>query len=228
MFEKMDETIPGETEKYNRNNPKFKKLILKKILTESEINYLVKNYYPSYDSSDSSDDSSEEDQDIDVEGDKQLEEGVADVMEQVVEEVANPKAEENQSQNVLETNVCDICDKELSSKYSLKLHKERVHLKMKKFICDHQGCDGQFFTKHILLRHKKTVHQNIFISNENKCDKKSANVLDLKTYSKLNLLDVTKSPAIQFITLGDIKKLGGNSTKNTSFIPISSYFQSKQ
>ena len=206
----MNETIPAENEIYNRDNEKFKKLILKKILTESEINYLVKNYYPSYDSSDSSDDSAEEDQDIDEEPDKQVEEGVAE-----------PKPEEKPSvESVLETKVCDICNKEFKAKYYLKLHKENVHLKIRKFVCDHQGCDRKFSTKQILLNHKKNIHQNevkVFKRNESKSGKKSAKGLNLKIRfkkfkpKKLNLSVDNELPEKNIITYS---KLDQESLRN--------------
>ena len=127
----------------------FKKLIFKKLLTESEINYLVTNFKPScgyY--SDSSDDSSQQDTDSEEEVDQNVGKGVAE-----------PKHEDKPSdESAVERDVCDICNKTFKAKNYLKLHKESVHLKIRKFKCNEKDCGKSFTQKGNLVRHKAVRH----------------------------------------------------------------------
>lgn len=165
--------------------------MFKKILTESEINHLIKNYKPfgNY-GSDSSEESSEEEQSIEEEVDRKVTESEA---------VAEPKPEEKQSlQRVAGIHVCDVCNKGFKNKYNLKLHKESVHLKIRKFVCDHRGCGRRFAQNVNLAKHKQIGHQNIkFKCSESFCGKEFTTKQNLKFHFKrkhLKLSDVNQLP----------------------------------
>ena len=128
----------------------FEKLIFKKLLTESEIIYLVTNFKPScgyY--SDSSDDSSQQDTDSEDEVDQNVGKGVVE-----------PKHEGKLSvESEAERDVCDICNKTFKTKNYLKLHKKSVHFKIRKFKCNERDCDKSFTQKGHLVKHKAVRHQ---------------------------------------------------------------------
>ena len=53
---------------------------------------------------------------------------------------------------------CELCDKTLKYKNSLKLHHENFHAE-KRYQC--QYCDNQFTSKSSYQKHKRSIHENI-------------------------------------------------------------------
>ena len=79
---------------------------------------------------------------------------------------------------------CNECDKEFTMKYSLKLHHQTVHLKIKKFVCD--SCNMSFGYKHHLKRHHNSVHLKLKPYKCASCDNCYVEKSDLKIHMKVH------------------------------------------
>ena len=51
--------------------------------------------------------------------------------------------------------ICDICNKGLSSKKTIRLHMA-IHMKRRRFECNH--CSKTFTSKYTLIGHKRRIH----------------------------------------------------------------------
>ena len=87
----------------------------------------------------------------------------------------------NKEESIFE---CNECDKQFTMKYSLKLHHQTVHLKLKKFLCD--TCKMTFGYKHHLKRHCNTVHLKLKPYKCSSCENCFIDKSDLKKHMKVH------------------------------------------